>query len=876
MSTAPIACSEKDGPLRLALEFVLQGALAMPGPSDDPVIGLVIPTEPDGADWPEKAATILNRHPRCAGLAVAHNHDEQIYDHLRAGLRVPFCEGVRFANPRGTLLFDLLYRIGHFSESPPSNETMDRTREVVFAKALYRRLEICSHGGTKDITNQVLAPLNLRLRLGQALEGDEEIRILREFSRTVLKSARGMGLLGGELRIAFARLFRALRRHTTACSDELDRVMDLLTECRKSAGGAVPLRTREDEVYVQATRDSAKANRYRILVVDDHWKFWELFFKALGKIVRRILGSADVIFESLPLKDNALPEAVLERLPAYDLVLLDIFLGRDLDEDGLTILSRIRKHCVNVPVILWTSSRETELPAMARLAHGFLFKKSSRPEHIACVLARHLREGRARRLYPIPNHFFDQSIVDEDTRKCALRFTEYCSKQLDSFHALDDQQFRHFTDHGGRHLFKLLELLGELLRPLLDDTEAVFSSNPEKREEEILSLYLSVFLHEFGMLRLQGRGEPDWDCLMDNKGSEARMGELSCELSLVRAFHSLRGMILLARHPETEANHWPDNEGRNQSLKRLWNERRAYVRYVRPATALIVGHHSRLLPLDAPHGKWNHQFRKDYARKAAKALGLASDKADNAMSHLQRRFFSFDASKGTLAHLVKEIDPSRLNLLRKHCAIFRFVDAIDLDHTRNPARFLCAARTITNLDCRETLKRQVVRKVMVEGGTIQMETNVPPPDKELVREVVGKIRGLPDDLDTWISPCPWRNATAKLKWREECQSKMDEWLEKFWDKPLKHRKSFFEFHRGVLSDAAKLQIASITALSVAWEVLEEYRAIVDCELAGKIRLGNFWRDEGLNPKDWLKRQKDMLPILFDEEKDGLDYLTRRP
>ena len=895
MSSASIACSvsvSEGRSLRLALEFILQGALARPVPSDDPVIGLVIPTEPGGADWAGKAASVLSRHPRCAGLVVAHNHDEQIYRHLRPRLRVPFCQGVRFVNPRGALLFDLLHQVAHFSKKPASNETMDRTREVIFAKALYRCLERYSHGGVNDITNQVLAPLNLRLRLGQAIADDKELSSLRKFGSDVIEPARTMGSLGAELWTVFERLFTAVEARRP-CNDDLEHAMDLLTECRQSAGAAVPLRTREEEVYVAPARNIANDKRFRVLVVDDHWKFWELFFEELREKVRAILGAADVTFKPLPLKDNASAKSVLAQLAGYDLVLLDIFLGRNLDrEDGLTILSSIRKHYVNIPVILWTSSRETELPAMARLAHGFLFKKSSSPERIACVLARHLREGRARRLYPLPNHFFDQSIVDEDNRKCALRFTEYCSKQLDGFHALDDRYFRYFTDHGGRHLFKLLEHLGEALRPLADDPKVFAQHDAREQEDEILALYLAVFLHEFGMLRLQGHGEPVWDDLMqDALSDEKQKARLSGELNLVRNLHALRAMVLLARIPERHTdprNHWPDEEGHHQAFKRFIEKGRCNVQV---AVALIAGHHSRLLPLTLKDGKWSHDFAGAYANKVESALKrLDAPLRRRVIQDIQKRFYASGKVEQELLSLLNSINsPDRLERLRKHCAIFRFVDAIDVDQSRNPARFLCAATKISATDRRETLKRQVIRKVGIEGGTVHMQTNVPPPPAEAVLSIVAaeaahrhndtgvadlisRVPTEPRELEGWIK-APWRErCSGSMKWRIDCQKLLDAWLEGFWEHPENPRPDGLLERRGHrYSTNAKLLIASITALSVAWEILDEYTAISDCNLEEKIRLGDFWRNISKDGRYSRSSQRKMLTILFHPQ-DGLNRL----
>ena len=895
MKSLPLAVSP-EGPLRTALTTILPSAIVGPNDGkDSQVIGLVIPLEPDGGDWVDQAATILDRHPNCAGLVVSHPKHLEVPEGLRPGLRVAFVNGVRPASMQGNLLNTLLAEAAWLRDHPCPVSVMNRVRDIVFAKALWKKVELFSHGAELDITNEVLAPLRLLWDIDPHthVSVDESHKnFLELFSQIVLERdhewwlaksiERNLGVLlagnGLDLRMA------------------VEGMMDLLTECRILAGaGAVPGRGKKasnprgrDQVAI----DTEKAFEYRILVIDDHWRSWQQVFAKLKEKFSQKLEGKHCLFESLPVENRAVAEitaTALQRLPSFDAVLLDIFIREDID--GLDILESIRRHYVNVPVILWTSSREIDLPARARLAHGFLFKKTSTSDEITKVLAGQLREGRARRLYPLPGHFFDQSIRDEDNRKCAVRFTEYCSKQLGGFHALDDQYFRYFTDHGGRHLFKLLEHLGEALRPLVEDREVFAFASPEEREDEILALYLAVFLHEFGMLRLQGKQEPVWnDLILRSAKDEGVKKLLEGELNLVRNLHAVRGMILLAKNPKEEPeihNHWPDEEGQHQAHKRFILKKR---RSVQVAVALITGHHSRLLPLNLNmHGEWSHDFTGTYHRKVESALNsLPAQLKQRVLDSIPMRFYALNEVEKALMSLIGSIKcPHRLGRLRKQCAIFRFVDAIDVDQSRNPARFLCVARRIGHIDRRETLKRQVVRKVKIEGGTVHMQTNVPPPQapavleiisrearsesvNEALKELILQLREQPNQLQEWISN-PWRNPNNEnRKWRILCHQVLDSWLASFWWNPSS------DGYEGLLTkydkkytDESKLLIASLTALSVAWEILDEYKAIADCDLADKIRLGNFWRDTARDGVYDPQSQQNMLTILF-HPKEGLD------
>ena len=72
--------------------------------------------------------------------------------------------------------------------------------------------------------------------------------------------------------------------------------------------------------------------------------------------------------------------------------------------------------------------------------------------------------------------------------------------------------------------------------------DEVTKHEPEKHEEEILALYLAIFLHEFGMLRLQGgKSETDWNDLISRSIVDEKARKLlEGELNLVRNLHAVR------------------------------------------------------------------------------------------------------------------------------------------------------------------------------------------------------------------------------------------------------------------------------------------------------------------------------------------------
>jgi hypothetical protein len=875
--TSPFLAIAKDkGPLRTALETILKGALVKTTPDDVGVIGLVIPKEAGGGDWADQSASILNSYAHCVGIVLVQPEGKVPLKHHRPYLRDAFESGFVVPIPRNSnksLLRSLLRGISCFMRDPAPPEVMHSVREMVFASSLYRKIEVFGHGGTKDLTNQVLAPLRILLhqsRVGVNLTSqwrETASALLRTFDSAVIAKCRDDWWLSAALKNAFKGLGQALplfKSHDRTEVARLERIMDLLTECRILAG-ARPHSSRNDPGIQPALKGkpSGQSWSYEVLVIDDHAEAWRPVFAELQSEMAQGVTEdrLPVTFEFLTGGEDYLntPDAIgrlLARLPDYDAVLLDVYVNPTLD--GIQLLKEVRRHYVNLPIIIWTSSRALELPAEAQLAHGYLFKKTATIKVMAGLLAERLREGNAKRRYPLPGHFFDHSIRSRKNRKTALRFAEYGSKQLDSFHALDQQYFRFFTDHGGRHVIKLLEYLEGLLRPFIGNS-AVFSGKEAEREEEILALYLAVFLHEFGMLKLKGKNEPS--------ENELPAEEQKRQSTLTRALHALRGMVMVA---DPECRYWPDEEGQYQARKRFFA---GSNRHLVSSVAVITGYHSRLLPIGEANRsfcKCTKETRNKIGEKTAKALRCWNCKnpkksREVGLRLISSRFFSMGRVEKTLMDCRNAIPAKRLARLRRHCALFRFADAIDVDYTRNPADFLSLDKDVSGLDLRESLKRQVIRGVRTEGGSIVFLACVPSPPKQLLDRIV-EAPGWPDPDRVWDGE--W--TVRRIEKLRICQRRLDDTLAEFWREPLKQAALLGLPVRkdGKLEYQSKLAIASLTALSVAWEVADEYEAVIKCDLGGTIQLREFrWRQSCR-----CSKRKNMLSMLFHQ--NGLDRLCK--
>jgi hypothetical protein len=345
-------------------------------------------------------------------------------------------------------------------------------------------------------------------------------------------------------------------------------------------------------------------------------------------------------------------------------------------------------------------------------------------------------------------------------------------------------------------------------------------------------------------------------------------------------------MVMIA---DPKRRHWPDEEGQYQAWKRFWPDKKeqtqkhltkedaAAGKRLACAAAIITGYHSRFLPIDADSFcQWREDDKNKLGKKANSSLPkrkLPEEAAiERGLRSISSRFFSPERIQSTLMRCARAFpkDQSRRDRLRLQCALFRFADAIDVDHTRNPSDFLSLDASVSRIDLRESLKRQVIRAVHADGGSVRFESCVPPPKPNLLKKILpGTKQAIPPNpWDIGLQKMDEEKRKQKVKEIGDLQKELDKRLAEIWESPADQaaQLGLSVLKNGKLARESKIAIASLTALSVAWEIVDEYECIVECGLLSEVRLAEFkWRKQC--PPDKLE---NMLTMLF--HPSGLDRL----
>lgn len=727
-----------------------------------------------------------------------------------------------------------------------------------------------THGQVLDITNSVLAPLRvLATYTGENLSLPDVGQIVQVFWDTyerrlrIDELARESNFWGEDLETAWKGLtevMKLLREASDIVIPFGDNVstkilvycesfMSVLSELRRTAGEPVRLNMAVGSA-VGPVVENAGQNRsiscvYKVLLVDDHAFSWRPVMKCVARELSREIGTVAVYFcsDGKNITDaGGVSQELLSGLSEFDLVILDIYMGAA--PGGLALLQHIRKNNDRLPIIIWTSSMEAENPAQAALANGFVFKKTATVESISEICRRWLPIGRSRRRAALANPFFDHVIRDERHRDLLMYAADWCLKQMDSFHALDGEYFRYFTDHGGRHLVKLLGILEYVLAPFLlsTKTDGPLPTDDTERATVFFLLYLAVLTHEVGMfpLRINGRTER-----FESAGSTY--------LDDVRTLHAVRGMVLLA---DDTYGYWPDREGEN--IARMLDDIDP-TKALRKRLAVLVGYHARFLQSlrEEDFLKWTAQAGQKFRQRIR--------------SHSPFLVSEAACFEGVVASLHSFLPcGTAREALRKQCALFRLADALDVTASRNPADFLIVEGIRHVGHFVETLKRQLCANLDIDGGRISLNLLADCPRLNQIENItnavlygarLAELNVAEPELRQRIElavkkPDQWR-AYSLLK---EYQKAFDNWLATLWHVIMRGeiRNDCLEYmvrerilcavgFRYAMTEAGHRLAAMLAGLSVAVEILTEYQAIEEAGLNDAIKpVAIYW--DGYDPK----------------------------
>ena len=631
----------------------------------------------------------------------------------------------------------------------------------LYASAIYELIKNFGHNSKSDITNQLLAPIRMLLIENEYdyikvfINDLKTEKIFNLFESDVcFRIDYNHGYYGLMIREYWIAIYNGLHECNEDNSKEIinniDKFMILLSECRIQAGENVR-HIRSARQPFNYKKDDSKR---KILVIDDDIETWLLTLlslsKRLGKNVQIYVSKDATILSLLDEYPMGKKLNIQQCLSDFDIVLLDIYLKDQKGEDlnGLDFLADIRERIMHLPVILWTTSTEKELPAEAALANGFIFKKTATIESIASTILAWLSIGKSQRLWSLPNPYFDYALRNPSLREVAMAFTKWTLRYMDCFHAIDHFYFKYFNDHGGRHILGVMDIAAKLLRPFIFQMgeDALLSKDPKIRNIQLFCLYIAILCHEYGMFPIY-KGE----CSMESSSSPKPSDWVI--IGHKRKLHGVRGMLMLLSESSDIKNIF-DINGCDLYIDyldsiELINTDDQIIKVgkeVRIAIGLLVGYHQRCFNL-ASENPDKYVIVQDFSRNN----GGAREKVYSANTECHGNWTCWDnVSKTTSTAWSEVIENGKIwqfSNLRKMCAILRFADALDVDHTRLPADFLLNEKNRRALQDVEDSKRQVVASVQIDQGIVSFEFYAQPLNNKYLIQTLDFIQRIYNQID---------------------------------------------------------------------------------------------------------------------------------
>lgn len=639
----------------------------------------------------------------------------------------------------------------------------EKLRQKIEAIALFSLLEQFSHDAKDDIVNSFLAPARMLCKAGNHYANkmwfEKVNKVCNTFEKVVIQNIRKKtttisssneehtfyGEYGFKVLQSYECIDRWCRSNATSLEEFgdgqcLETLMDLMTEIRTLAGekksGNTNSKSYEDNRKETLTTEKPTLCKRKILVIDDHAESWLPCFKQIKKQMEVEIDIAErpvsetgdsavysldeyEIFKEEKHKGNeskTKAKSLSQSITEYDLVLLDIFYSTD-KITGLEFLREIRSRRIYVPVILWTTSRDKDLPAKAVLANGYLYKKEADINVIISSLLEWMEHGRGNRETPLMHPFFSHVIVSPKFRELAENLTHWCLKLAGSFHAIDSTFFRYFNDHGGRHIWGVMIRLKQLLYPyLLDRNDKILPWDRISFEKEIFAFYIAAICHDLGMFPFRFEREA-----MSKSPDSIKDIMLS-----IRKLHSLRGLTLVIPDSLPSVAEDPEFSELISILNEINDSPELGPSVLRHAGLLIL-YHSSFLDLK--------DFNKPgfFGKLTSKAKGRIKEYNDfiGSLTTSDTVYNPDDIDYTQLLQKCFEhFTGKKLERLQKQCAIFMLADELDIEWTRLPANFLMSDPERNPRDDTENFKRQIIDKISVQQDQIKIKVRCGAPSNE--------------------------------------------------------------------------------------------------------------------------------------------------
>lgn len=576
---------------------------------------------------------------------------------------------------------------------------------------IYRKI---AHGTKLDFSNTYLAPAMAGLQLAE----NEQKIYFNELKRNLCPPAgkcdqctklcplKSINVLLKEQNISGGFYAQELKEYIDVLynapwdyeNDNYKKVLFELSELnsllRRQAGMSVqPPYSAETTSRQMEELLPVNAGKQAVLLIDDHAVYWRPFFSRIAKTLKcKFYFSLDGKYVYM---DNGVEKDIDLCLPFFDVIILDIIIGDK--KNGLDILANIRKSLPNMPIVITSTTLEPDLAVSMRCANGFIYKKQINFEKTAALLSDLLKDGCAGQSLSIPNVFFSYNITGE-VREPVLNFTNWTIKHLDGFHAIDNEYFKYFNDHGGRHMISLMGILERLLKPFLFATEDLLGIANSEKDENIICLYLAVLCHEFGMFPLYTAS--DSGTSLENYRSEEfkkgfPAGDFENVYSAIRKFHGQRSMLMLV----DDRLQYLEFKTIFLNILQCFNGRKEIVRY---KLAALCGYHNRFFSLSSENFLNESKVQSETLQQIENtSLGnLLTKENFGEIFRKQNSIFKKDEKEK----------------LRRQCAVFRFADALDIDSSRAIPAYLGYNDNPNNYI--ENFKRYIVKTIDIIFGEV--------------------------------------------------------------------------------------------------------------------------------------------------------------